>query len=87
MSPHARAELETGEEGGCSLLVDQDALMEVCGNTSLRLERKSDAPDAPRVVKLDRGEIRMVVEPRLGEEKIEIHTPTAIAGWNGAPLT
>jgi hypothetical protein len=53
--------------------------MELCGDTSLRLERKEGRPDGPRVVKLERGEIRMVVEPRLGEERIEIHTPAAIA--------
>ncbi|NRA97909.1 MAG: FecR domain-containing protein, partial [Planctomycetes bacterium] len=80
------AGLETGDDGGCSLLVDEDALMEVCGNTSLRLERKDGKPDGTRVVKLDRGEIRMVVEPRLGEEKIEIHTPTAIATVLGTVL-
>jgi len=73
------ADLETGDDGNCSLLVDQDTLMELCGGTSLKLERKEGQPDGPRVVKLDRGEIRMVVEPRLGEERIEIHTPAAIA--------
>jgi hypothetical protein len=72
-------DLETGDDGNCSLLLDQDALMELCGGTSVRLERKGGKPDGPRVVKLDRGEIRMVVEPRLGEERIEIHTPAAIA--------
>ena len=73
------ADLETGDDGNCSLLVDQDALMELCGGTSLKLDRKEGQPDGPRVVRLDRGEIRMVVEPRLGEERIEIHTPAAIA--------
>ena len=73
------ADLETGDDGNCSLLVDQDALMELCGGTTLKLDRKEGKPDGPRVVRLDRGEIRMVVEPRLGEERIEIHTPAAIA--------
>ncbi len=73
------ADLETGDDGNCSLLVDQDALMELCGDTSLKLDRKAGQPDGPRVVRLDRGEIRMVVEPRLAEERIEIHTPAAIA--------
>jgi hypothetical protein len=73
------ADLETGDDGNCSLLVDQDALMELCGGTSLKLDRKAGQPDGPRIVRLDRGEIRMVVEPRLGEERIEIHTPAAIA--------
>jgi hypothetical protein len=73
------ADLETGDDGNCSLLVDQDALMELCGDTSLKLDRKEGKPDGPRIVRLDRGEIRMVVEPRLAEERIEIHTPAAIA--------
>ncbi|MBW1686291.1 MAG: FecR domain-containing protein [Deltaproteobacteria bacterium] len=73
------ADLETGDDGHCSLLVDQDALMELCGGTSVKLDRKEGQPDGPRIVRLDRGEIRMVVEPRLGEERIEIHTPAAIA--------
>ena len=79
-------ELETDEEGGCSVLVDGDALMEVCGNTSLQLARKGGDSDGSRVVKLERGAIRMVVEPRLGEEKIEIHTPAAIATVLGTIL-
>ena len=79
-------DLETTEDGGCSVLVDGDALMEVCGNTSLQLSRKGGASDGSRVVKLDRGAIRMVVEPRLGEEKIEIHTPAAIATVLGTIL-
>ncbi len=73
------SDLETGEDGGCSVLVDDNVLMELCGRTSLRLERKDDKQEGVRVVRLDRGEIRLVVEPRLGLERIEIHTPAAIA--------
>jgi len=80
------AGLDTDDDGGCSVLVDEDVLMEVCENTSLQLERKDGARDGARIVKLDRGEIRLVVEPRLGEEKIEIHTPAAIATVLGTIL-
>lgn len=80
------ADLETGTDGGCSLLVDEDMVMEVCGDTLLRLERKNGDPDGARVVRLDRGNIRMVVEPRLGAEKVEIHTPAAIATVLGTIL-
>ncbi len=73
------AEVETGDDGGCSLLVDEDAVMELCGSTRVELARKDGDPDGSRVVNLEQGEIRMVVEPRLGEERIEIHTPAAIA--------
>jgi hypothetical protein len=73
------ADVDTGDDGGCSLLVDGDALMELCAGTELHLERKGGDPNGARVVNLERGEIRMVVEPRLGEERIEVHTPAAIA--------
>jgi hypothetical protein len=73
------AAIETADDGSLAMLVDMDALCEVCASTALRLERKEGKPDGPRVVNLDRGEIRLVVEPRLGEERIEIHTPAAIA--------
>jgi hypothetical protein len=73
------AGLETGDDGNCSVLLDEDALVEVCGGTSLKLERKDGRPDGPRVVNLERGDIRMQVEPRLRQERIEIHTPVAIA--------
>lgn len=80
------ADLDTGDEGGCSLLLDEDALMELCAGTNLRLARKGGDPNGPRVVELDRGEVRMVVEPRLGAERIEVHTPAAIATILGTIL-
>jgi hypothetical protein len=78
--------LETGDDGGCAVLVDQDAVMQLCNNTALHLEHKDGKAEGPRVVKLDRGNIRMVVEPRVGEERIEIHTPAAIATILGTVL-
>jgi hypothetical protein len=80
------ADLETGDDGKCSVLVDQDALMELCAGTRLKLARKEGQPDGPRIVQLDRGEIRVVAEPRLGEERIEIHTPAAIATLLGSAV-
>jgi hypothetical protein len=70
-------EIRMGKEGGCSLLVDEDALLELCEETSVVLER--DERTNRRRVRVDAGEIRIVVEPRLLEERIEVHTPAAIA--------
>ncbi len=69
--------VKLGEDGACSILVDQDALVELCGETSLILKR--DEHSNRRIVSLDRGEIRIVVEPRAFEDRIEVHTPAAIA--------
>jgi len=70
-------EIRMGKDGGCSLLVDDDALLEMCEETSVVLER--DERTQRRMVRLDAGEIRIVVEPRLLEERLEVHTPAAIA--------
>lgn len=67
--------IQIGEDGGCSILVDQDAVVELCGESSMRLGREG----RKRIVELDRGEIRVVVEPRDIESRVEIHTPAAIA--------
>lgn len=64
-----------GDDGGCSILVDEDSLVELCGDTSLVLRKEKDR----RIVALDRGEIRLVVEPRSFEQRVEIHTPAAVA--------
>ncbi len=66
-----------GESDACSILLDDDAVVELCGNTSVVFTRDRDSNR--RIVSLDGGEIRIVVEPRAFEERIEIHTPAAIA--------
>jgi hypothetical protein len=66
-----------GENSACSILLDGDALVELCAETSLVFERDRDSQR--RIVSLDGGEIRIVVEPRAVAERIEIHTPAAIA--------
>ena len=69
--------LELGEDAACSILLDDDAVVELCGQTSVVFER--DRGTNRRIVSLDSGEIRIVVDPRDFSERIEIHTPAAIA--------
>ena len=69
--------LQLGEGAACSILLDDDAVVELCGQTSLVFKRDRDSNR--RIVSLDSGEIRIVVDPRDFEERIEIHTPAAIA--------
>jgi hypothetical protein len=69
--------LRLGEGAACSILLDDDAVVELCGQTSVVFERDRDSNR--RIVSLDSGEIRIVVDPRGFEERIEIHTPAAIA--------
>jgi hypothetical protein len=75
--------LQTGHDGACSVLVDGDAVLELCQGTSLRLGRRGGA-GGPRVLELQSGEIRVLAEPRAAEQRIEIHTPAAIATIQGS---
>jgi hypothetical protein len=78
--------LQTGDDGACSILVDQDAVLEVCQGTSLRLGRRDGTSGGPRVLELRQGEIRVLAQPRAAAQRIEIHTPAAIATILGSVL-
>lgn len=74
--------LKLGEDAACSILLDEDAVVELCGQTSVVFKRDRDSNR--RIVSLDSGEIRIVVDPRDFEDRIEIHTPAASATLLGA---
>ena len=78
------AAIRTDDDGNCALLVDEDALVELCSSTIMTLTRKPDTGN--RVVKIDAGTTRVVVEPRSADEYIEIHTPAAIATIMGTTV-
>jgi len=69
--------LQTGDESGCSILLDENAVVELCGQTRLSFSR--DEKRGIRIVNIESGTVRMIVEPRDANERIEIHTPAAIA--------
>jgi hypothetical protein len=69
--------LRTGNESGCSILLDQNSVVELCGQT--RISFATDARRGNRIVNVEAGTLRMFVEPRKIGERIEIHTPAAIA--------
>jgi hypothetical protein len=65
------------KDEGCSVLIDDDALVEMCEETEMVLE--TDPESGRRLVRIDAGEIRIIVEPRAVGQRIEVHTPAAIA--------
>ena len=69
--------LETGDESGCSILLDQNAVVELCGRT--RIWFATNEKRGNRIVNVESGTLRLIVEPREPGERIEIHTPAAIA--------
>jgi len=69
--------LRTGNESGCSILLDRNSVVELCGRT--RISFATDPKRGNRIVNVEAGTLRMFVEPREVGERIEIHTPAAIA--------
>jgi hypothetical protein len=67
--------IETGSDGSLAVLIDRNAVVEMCGHSRVSFTRNG----ANRVVKVDAGTVKLVVEPRAPGERMEIHTPTAIA--------
>jgi hypothetical protein len=52
-------------------------VVELCGQT--RISFATDERRGNRIVNIESGTVRMIVEPREANERIEIHTPAAIA--------
>jgi hypothetical protein len=72
-----REHVATGEEGKCSILVDGDIVIQLCERTTLVL--RSDPEQGRRIIQVDAGSAHVVAASRLAEERVEIHTPAAIA--------
>lgn len=70
-------DLTTGDDGNLSVLLDRNTVVELCGHSQVRFSW--DATSGTRVVNIQAGEVKLIVEPRNAGERIEIHTPAAIA--------
>ena len=69
--------VSTGAAENMALVLQDDALLELCARSVVTLKRH--AVRKAQIVKLDAGEARFVVSPRSPDERIEVHTPSAIA--------
>jgi len=69
--------VSTGAAENMALVLRDDALLELCARSVVTLKRH--AVRKAQIVKLDAGEARFVVSPRSPDERIEVHTPSAIA--------
>jgi hypothetical protein len=71
----AGEELEVGDDGRCSVLLAEAAVLQFCNRARLRVGEGGDA----NRVRLDSGELKATVGPRPAGQPLEIHTPAAIA--------
>jgi hypothetical protein len=68
--------IQTAADTNLAVLLDEDALAELCEDTRMTLARTQDGR---RVLRVEAGEARIVVEPGRPGEILEIHTPVAVA--------
>jgi ferric-dicitrate binding protein FerR (iron transport regulator) len=69
--------VETEDEGRCSMLLAEDAVLQLCHGAKLRFG--PEGPRGPSVLELTKGELKATVGARPPEDPLEIHTPVAIA--------
>ena len=69
--------IETGEQGRCSVLLGDAAILQFCNRAAVRVGTPGASDTS--VVKLDQGELKATVGPRAAGDPLEIHTPAAIA--------
>ena len=69
--------LEAGDNGNCSILLDQNAVVEICSQTQVSFGKDSKLGN--RFVNIESGTLKLIVEPREPSERIEIRTPVATA--------
>jgi hypothetical protein len=72
---------ETGEGSRASILVEGDVVVDVCADTRLRLTKPGAS--GPNALAVDSGEVVTYARPRPADQRLEIHTPTAIATLMG----
>ena len=70
-------DLKTGDDGNLSVLLDRNAVVEMCGGSQVRFGRNE--VEGNRVINIEAGEVKLIIEPRTAGERIEIHTPAAVA--------
>jgi hypothetical protein len=70
-------EIETDAGGSCALLHGESILLQLCGDTQVRIPARQG--DAPQTIEVTRGELRVTTMRHRSGRRMEIRTPTAIA--------
>ncbi|MCG8588560.1 MAG: FecR family protein [Proteobacteria bacterium] len=73
--------IETAADGRCSMLLAEEAVLQVCNRASLQFDTRTAS--GASVLSLERGELKATVGKRESDRPLEIHTPVAIASLLG----
>lgn len=78
------SDVELGPDGRCAVLLASNAILQLCDEALVRL--RSDDYGDRAVVELDRGSLKATVESGGEAQRVEIHTPAAVATVLGTIL-
>jgi hypothetical protein len=78
------ASIVTGEDGNLAMLVDEDAVVELCAKTEMKLLRDEDT--GTRIIEVGAGTTRIIVDPNTDIGKIQIVTPAMVATLMGTAI-
>jgi hypothetical protein len=78
------ASITTGGDGNLAMLVDEDAVVELCAETEMKLLR--DETSGTRVIEVGAGTTRIIVDPDTDLGTLQIVTPAMVATLMGTAV-
>jgi len=78
------ASIETGEEGNLAMLVDDDAVVELCAKTEMKLLK--DEATGTRIIEVGSGTTRIIVDPNADVGSLQIVSPVMVATLMGTEI-
>lgn len=78
------ASITTGDDGNLAMLVDEDAVVELCAKTEMKLLR--DEEKGTRIIEVGAGTTRIIVDPDSDADSLQIVTPAMVATLLGTAV-
>lgn len=69
-------EIETDAGGSCAVLHGESILVQLCGDTKVRIPAVEG--DAPQMIEISRGEIRLTSMRQRSDRRLKIRTPASV---------
>lgn len=78
------ASITTGDDGNLAMLVDEDAVVELCAKTEMKLMR--DEENGTRIIEVGAGTTRIILDPDADVGTLQIVTPAMVATLMGTAV-
>jgi len=78
------ASITTGDDGNLAMLVDEDAVVELCAKTEMKLQR--DEETGTRTIEVGAGTTRIILDPKADVGSLQIVTPAMVATLMGTAV-